>query len=92
VRSGPAGTEAQSICASAIPGKLARNIARTTARIALRGVMMVSKNIGDGSIQKCPTRSSYACSCALLLQFEPQRLLNVFAEGVAISPITVENV
>jgi len=92
VRSGPAGTEAQSICASAIPGKLARNIARTTARIALRGVMMVSKNIGDISIQTWLTRSSYARSRALLLQFEPQRLFNVFAEGGAISPITVENV
>ena len=50
MRSGPAGTEAQSICASATPGKLASNIAGTAARIALRGVMIVSKNIGDNSI------------------------------------------
>jgi hypothetical protein len=47
VRAGPAGIELQSICALATPGKLASNIARKAARIALRGVMIVLEKIGD---------------------------------------------
>jgi hypothetical protein len=65
VRAGPAGIELQSICALATPGKLASNIARKAARIALRGVMIVLEKIGDISMLTWPSSSPYPRSPAL---------------------------
>jgi hypothetical protein len=86
VRAGPAGTEPQSICALATPGKFASNIARMAARIALRSIMVVSENIGDISMLTWPTSGAFARSHVLFANLKRSASSTVLQRAVRSVP------